>query len=137
MTETRLTMLKLVAILVLVYLLVVGIGAMGHSFKHFGEGFTEGIVRATFMVMGANIGTTITSTIVSLAHVTHSDEFRRSFAAATVHDFFNFLAVAILFPLELAIGYLTRISTLLASVVDGRAPLDSTGGGYRIGAVAT
>ena len=41
------------------------------------------------MVMGSNIGTTITNTIVSLGHVRQGEEFKRAFAAATIHDFFN------------------------------------------------
>ena len=53
------------------------------------------------MIMGANIGTTVTNTIVSLGHVTRKNEFGRAFAAGTVHDFFNVLAVLLLFPLEL------------------------------------
>ncbi len=47
------------------------------------------------MVMGANIGTTITNTLVSIGHIRSKEEFRRAFAASTVHDFFNLLAVAI------------------------------------------
>ena len=54
------------------------------------------------MIMGANIGTTVTNTLVSLGHIRQSKEFKRAFAAATVHDFFNVIAVAILLPLELA-----------------------------------
>lgn len=50
--------------------------------------------------MGANIGTSVTNTVVSLAHVTRREEFQRAFAGATVHDFFNWIAVLIFFPLE-------------------------------------
>ena len=57
-----------------------------------------GVDAAVPMVMGANIGTTVTNTLVSLGHVRQSNEFRRAFAAATVHDFFNVLAVVILLP---------------------------------------
>ena len=46
------------------------------------------IDSAVPMIMGANIGTTVTNTIVSLAHVRESEEFRRAFTAATMHDFF-------------------------------------------------
>ena len=53
------------------------------------------------IVMGANVGTSITNTLVSLGHVTKGEEFRRAFAGATVHDIFNLLAVAILLPIEL------------------------------------
>ena len=41
------------------------------------------------MIMGANIGTTVTNTIVSVGHIRQGPEFRRAFAAATVHDFFQ------------------------------------------------
>ncbi|MEZ6110122.1 MAG: Na/Pi symporter [Pirellulaceae bacterium] len=69
------------------------------------------------MVMGANIGTTITNTIVSLGHVTRKSEFRMAFAGATVHDFFNLLTVLILFPVELATGVLERIAMRLSDMI--------------------
>ncbi|SEA98352.1 Na/Pi symporter [Rubrimonas cliftonensis] len=67
------------------------------------------------MVMGANIGTSITNTIVSLGHVRDKEEFRRAFSAATVHDFFNLFSVLIFLPLEIAFGLLERLGKLLAS----------------------
>jgi sodium-dependent phosphate cotransporter len=70
------------------------------------------------IIMGANIGTSVTNTLVSLAHVTRREEFQRAFAGATVHDFFNWLAVLILFPLEMATGYLARTATLLESLIE-------------------
>jgi sodium-dependent phosphate cotransporter len=66
------------------------------------------------IIMGANIGTTVTNTVVSLGHVSRRDEFRRAISAATVHDFFNLICVAILFPLELLTGYLEKSATLLS-----------------------
>ena len=75
--------------------------------------------NAVPMIMGANIGTTVTNMIVSMAHVGRREEFRRAFAVATVHDFFNIMAVAILLPLELATGYLQKTSGLFVSVVSG------------------
>jgi sodium-dependent phosphate cotransporter len=65
--------------------------------------------------MGANIGTSVTSTIVCLGQVQDSDEFRRAFAAATIHDMFNFLTVAVLLPLEAATGYLFHLSKAIIS----------------------
>lgn len=55
---------------------------------------------AIFMVMGANIGTSVTNTIVSMGHAVDRNEFRRAFAGATVHDMFNWLSVFCLFPIE-------------------------------------
>jgi sodium-dependent phosphate cotransporter len=55
---------------------------------------------AIFAVMGANIGTSVTNTIVSLGNVRIRRQFRRAFTAAIVHDIFNVLTVAVLFPLE-------------------------------------
>lgn len=65
------------------------------------------------MVMGANIGTTITNTLVSLGHMRNGQEFQRAFSAATVHDFFNLLSVLIFFPLELLFHPLEKISALI------------------------
>lgn len=74
------------------------------------------------MVMGANIGTTVTNTLASLGHVRQGAYFRRAFAAATVHDYFNILAVAILLPLELATGLLTDIATGIAGAISSDLP---------------
>jgi solute carrier family 34 (sodium-dependent phosphate cotransporter) len=66
------------------------------------------------MVMGANIGTSLTSTIVSLGHVRDGEEFRRAFSAATVHDSFNVFAVLLLLPLELIFHPLENASLWIA-----------------------
>ncbi len=78
-----------------------------------------GIDGAVPMVMGANIGTTVTNTLVSLGHIRQSNEFRRAFAAATVHDFFNVLAVAILLPVELAFGTISSIAEWISERLVG------------------
>ena len=80
------------------------------------------------MIMGANIGTTVTNTLASLTTILRSEEFRRGFACATHHDFFNVLAVAILLPLELATGLLTRGAELLTVLV-GRVDLGAAAPG--------
>ena len=55
---------------------------------------------AVFMVMGANIGTSVTNTIVAMGHFANQDDLRRGFSAATVHDCFNLLSVAVFLPLN-------------------------------------
>ncbi|XP_051821871.1 sodium-dependent phosphate transport protein 2B-like [Antechinus flavipes] len=62
------------------------------------------------IVMGANIGTSITNTIVALMQAADRDEFRRAFAGGTVHDFFNWLSVLVLLPLEIMTGYLYHLT---------------------------
>ncbi|AZM96025.1 MULTISPECIES: Na/Pi symporter [Halomonadaceae] len=76
------------------------------------------------LIMGANIGTSLTSTIVSLGHVRSGEEFRRAFSAATVHDAFNIVAVAILLPLEMMFGFLEKTSALLAGFFVSDASVD-------------
>jgi sodium-dependent phosphate cotransporter len=83
-----------------------------------------GVDQAVPMVMGANIGTTVTNTLVSLGHVRQSNEFKRAFAAATVHDFFNVMAVMILLPLELATGVISRLAELISDALVGSAGTD-------------
>jgi sodium-dependent phosphate cotransporter len=75
------------------------------------------VALAVPMIMGANIGTTITNTIASLGSIRRPEEFRRAFAAATMHDFFNIIGVLILFPLEVATGFLRHSATWLAGLL--------------------
>jgi sodium-dependent phosphate cotransporter len=53
------------------------------------------------IIMGANIGTTITNTMVSIGHISNRIEFKRAFSASIVHDFFNICAVIVIFPIEI------------------------------------
>ena len=76
------------------------------------------------MIMGANIGTTVTNTIVSIGHINRGNEFKRAFAASTVHDFFNILAVLILFPLEIAFGFIEKSATGLGTLMFGTISAD-------------
>jgi len=71
------------------------------------------------MIMGANVGTTITNTIVSLGHATRRLEFERAFAAATVHDFFNILSILVLFPLQVFTNFLGIVASSLSSMFSG------------------
>jgi solute carrier family 34 (sodium-dependent phosphate cotransporter) len=77
------------------------------------------VSMAVPMIMGANIGTTVTNTLASLASIRRPDEFRRAFAAATVHDFFNLFAVLLLLPLELLTGVLSTMADFLSDHLRG------------------
>jgi len=79
------------------------------------------------MVMGANMGTTVTNTLVSLGHIGNKEEFRRAFAAATVHDWFNLLSIVIFLPLEIFTGYLEKLSHLMASLFAGSGSMSMSG----------
>ncbi|XP_027692415.1 sodium-dependent phosphate transport protein 2B-like [Vombatus ursinus] len=65
------------------------------------------------IVMGANIGTSVTNTIVALMQAGDRDEFRRAFAGATVHDFFNWLSVLVLLPVEVITDYLYHLTNVI------------------------
>ena len=75
------------------------------------------ITIAVPMMMGANIGTSITNTLVSLGHVARKEEFQSAFNAATIHDFFNVLSVLIFLPLEMAFGILEYLSGQLVALL--------------------
>ncbi|MBN3297340.1 NPT2A protein, partial [Amia calva] len=71
-------------------------------------------VRSTIpIIMGSNIGTSVTNTIVALMQAGERNEFKRAFAGATVHDCFNWLSVLVLLPLEMASGLLNRLSKVV------------------------
>jgi sodium-dependent phosphate cotransporter len=66
-------------------------------------------------IMGANIGTSVTNSLASLGSVTRKEEFKRAFAAATVHDLFNFMTVIVLFPLEMRFHFLEGSAVWMAA----------------------
>ena len=161
--------LEIIVLIATIYLFLLSINLLGHSFKLFGRGFAEmlfnttanpfaglfiGIVATSLiqssstttslivglvaggvlnldgaipMIMGANIGTSITNTLVSMAHVSRRIEFRRAFSAAIVHDFFNICSVIVLFPLELLfhpIQYMARTFQALFAGAGGMTLLN-------------
>lgn len=81
------------------------------------------IEAAVPMIMGSNIGTTVTNTLVALANLRNADDFRRAFAAATMHDFFNVIAVSVLLPLELLTRFLSGSAAWLAQTLSGQSDL--------------
>jgi len=84
--------------------------------------------QAIFIIMGANIGTSVTNTGVSFTHVRRREEFERAYGAAIVHDFFNTLSVLLLFPTEWLVwrltgkGLLERLAGWMASAFYSGAP---------------
>jgi len=82
------------------------------------------VQNAIPIVMGANIGTTVTNAIVAMTYITRRQEFGRAFAAAIVHDFFNILTVLITMPLHLIMqsligkGYLQILGEGLADIFE-------------------
>lgn len=95
--------------------IVVGMVAAGT----FGEDPILAVATAIPYIMGANIGTSITNTIVSLGHIVNKNEFRRAFEASIVHDFFNVFSVLILFPLQLYFGVISKTANWMASLFLG------------------
>lgn len=77
------------------------------------------IELAVPVIMGANIGTTTTNTLVSMGHVTRPVEFQRAFAASTVHDFFNVLAAITILPLEVFFHPIQRTAVFLQGLFAG------------------
>ena len=156
--------LRFAIIVGLLYIFLISISLMSHSFKCFGEEFSQKLITTTAnpivglfvgllatsiiqssstttamvvgfvaggalsitsaipIVMGANIGTTVTNTLVAVGHITRKEEFKRAFSSSTMHDFFNMMTVMIMLPLECATHVLERSARYLAGL------LENTGG---------
>ncbi len=159
--ETRQKIIKILTVIVTIYLFLLTINLLGHSFKLFGKEFAEAMLQTTSnpftgliigivatsliqssstttsivvglvaggvvnlenaipIIMGANIGTTVTNTLVSLGHIGRKAEFKRAFAAGVVHDFFNICAVIVLFPLELKFHFIQKVALFLDEKFEG------------------
>jgi solute carrier family 34 (sodium-dependent phosphate cotransporter) len=91
----------------------------------FTTSFTVGLVAAVNfplhyaipIVMGANIGTSVTNIAVSMGYIRRKVEFQRAFAGATVHDFFNVLTVIVLFTIEQTTRVFSTLAQRMAGVV--------------------
>lgn len=79
------------------------------------------VQTAIYVIMGANIGTSVTNTIVAMGQMGDKDQLQRAFAGATIHDVFNYLAVAILLPIEAGTSYLYLLTRAMTpdTVSDG------------------
>ena len=72
------------------------IGVLGTVLVQSSSTFTSIIIAAVSsglpvniavpMIMGANIGTSVTNTLVAMGQIGNKKEFERAFSAATVHD---------------------------------------------------
>jgi solute carrier family 34 (sodium-dependent phosphate cotransporter) len=80
------------------------------------------LMQAVPLIMGANIGTTLTSTLVAFSYIMKKSEFKRALTAGVAHDIFNILTVVILFPLEIYLGFLSKTASFLTnSLFDSNA----------------
>jgi sodium-dependent phosphate cotransporter len=84
------------------------------------------ITNAIPIIMGANIGTTVTNTLISLSFVTRKLEFRKAFGGAIVHDLFNLLAVTLFLPLELSTHFLERSALFLTRLFENAGGVNFT-----------
>ena len=71
------------------------------------------------IIMGANIGTSVTNTIVAMGQMGNRIDLERSFSGATVHDMFNMLTVCTLFPIEIILAAMSGEGGLLYWISKG------------------
>lgn len=77
------------------------------------------VAAAIPVVLGANIGTSVTNTIVALGHIRNKDEFKRAMTGSLVLDYFNIIAVFLFLVIELFTNLLSWSATGLANATVG------------------
>jgi solute carrier family 34 (sodium-dependent phosphate cotransporter) len=73
------------------------------------------LAQAVPLIMGANIGTTLTSTLVAFSYIMKRKAFRKALSAGVLHDFFNIITVIILLPLEVYFGLLSTAAQFITN----------------------
>jgi len=76
------------------------------------------VKQAIPIIMGANIGTSVTNTIVALSQSMDANQFKKAFAGATIHDIFNLLSVLVLLPIEIITGYLDALTSAIVKPLE-------------------
>ncbi|WP_448518307.1 Na/Pi symporter [Rhodoflexus sp.] len=79
-------------------------------------GGTLNLETAIPVIIGANIGTTITATVVAFNHIFRRKEFQRALSAATINGFFNILTACVILPLEYYTNFFSDLCIKTASV---------------------
>ena len=83
------------------------------------------IEDSVYILMGANIGTTITNSIVGLARAHKREEFERLVPSIIVDDVFKVLNVALFFTIEVFTGLLHNLSLNLVDYLAQLKALDA------------
>ena len=97
------------------------VGLVGASAIGVAGGKGLSVENAVPIIMGANVGTSVTNTIVSIGHIARGNEFKRAFAAATVHDFFNLLSRVDSVSAAGVHPFSERRGSICGGAVDGRS----------------
>jgi solute carrier family 34 (sodium-dependent phosphate cotransporter) len=82
-----------------------------------GAGIIPDVQSAIPIIMGSNIGTCVTNSLIALTLAGDPNEFKRAFSGATLNDMFNLLTTSILLPIEILTHFLYIISTKLANLM--------------------
>lgn len=88
------------------------------------------ITEAIPVVMGANIGTTITAIITSVGHISGKKEFRKAVSGAFMHHYFKILTAIILFPLEYYFQSLSKIAIYLSHFISAENKINNESSSY-------
>ncbi|MFH0861174.1 MAG: Na/Pi symporter [Candidatus Altiarchaeota archaeon] len=88
------------------------------------------VAQAVPFVMGANIGTTITSVLIALGYSFRKLEFSRAVPVALANDVFKVLNVSVFFILESTTHLLSRSSTFLAGLIGNFPVIGAVLGGF-------
>ncbi len=73
------------------------------------------VPNAIPIIMGANMGTSVTNTLAALTQINRSSEFERSFPSAIVHDYFNMLSILVIFPVQYYTNFLGKFATVMGT----------------------
>jgi sodium-dependent phosphate cotransporter len=82
-----------------------------------GAGIIPDVKNAIPIIMGSNIGTCFTNSLIALTLAGDPNEFKRAFSGATLNDMFNFLTTAVLLPIEILFDVLYTMSDKLTSTI--------------------
>jgi solute carrier family 34 (sodium-dependent phosphate cotransporter) len=85
---------------------------------------TLSLQAAVPIIMGSNIGTSVTNTLVSLFHIQRRNEFKAAFTGGIVHDFFNICSVIVLLPLQIYFNVVGFSAEWVEHALGGSGGLD-------------
>ncbi|MFH1404169.1 MAG: Na/Pi symporter [Candidatus Altiarchaeota archaeon] len=88
------------------------------------------VTQAVPLIMGANIGTTVTCVIVTLGYAMRKREFSKAVPVALLNDVVKTLSVFFFFIIEYNTGFLSSLAVRLAGLMAGLPVLNYFLGGF-------
>ena len=83
-----------------------------------GAGIIPDTQSAVYILIGINMGSCVTNSLIALTYKANADQFKLAFTSATMNDMFNLLTVTLLMIVEICSHFLNIVSGQITNLIN-------------------